>query len=152
MTALAVPHAAAFAAELANSVASLALSRAGQPPADQEPGASWEWEQRVVDGHPYHPNCRSRPGFSVAEQLAYGPEHRPVVELGLVAVGRLPRDGRVAEVAAGRGARADPGPSLAGDACAGRSGQEGAGTAGGLGKEGGLSMEGLRQEGFARTR
>jgi DNA polymerase-3 subunit chi len=40
----------------------------------------------VVDGHPYHPNCRSRPGFSVAEQLAYGPEHRPVVELGLVAV------------------------------------------------------------------
>lgn len=47
---------------------------------------SWEWEQRVVDGHPYHPNCRSRPGFSVAEQLAYGPEHRPVVELGLVGV------------------------------------------------------------------
>lgn len=87
MTDLAVPHAAAFAAELANSVASLALSRADAA----EPGAGWperdwEWEQRVVDGHPFHPNCRSRPGFSVADQLAYGPEHRPVVELGTVAV------------------------------------------------------------------
>jgi len=40
----------------------------------------------VVDGHPFHPACRSRPGFSVAEQLAYGPEHGPVVELGLVPV------------------------------------------------------------------
>ncbi|MFD9358739.1 IucA/IucC family protein [Streptomyces sp. NPDC060031] len=81
---------AGFAAELDGSTASLALSRAGQPgarPAAQPPPATtWEWEQRVVDGHPYHPNCRSRPGFSVAEQLAYGPEHRPLVELGLVAV------------------------------------------------------------------
>ncbi|MFJ8003974.1 IucA/IucC family protein [Streptomyces fagopyri] len=86
MTALAVPHAIDFAAELAHSGASLALSRAQPEPAGREPEASWEWEQRVVDGHPYHPNCRSRPGFSAAEQLAYGPEHRPVVELGLVAV------------------------------------------------------------------
>jgi DNA polymerase-3 subunit chi len=39
----------------------------------------------VVDGHPYHPGCRSRPGFSAAEQLAYAPEHRPVVRLPLVA-------------------------------------------------------------------
>ncbi|MFJ4621957.1 IucA/IucC family protein [Streptomyces sp. NPDC088812] len=47
----------------------------------------WEWEQRVVDGHPYHPNCRARPGFSVAEQLAYAPEHRPSsVRLGLLPV------------------------------------------------------------------
>nr|WP_241267566.1 IucA/IucC family siderophore biosynthesis protein [Streptomyces scabichelini] len=84
MTALAFPHGDAFAAELDHSVASLALSRAGQPPAD-EPRTTWEWEQRIVDGHPFHPNCRSRPGFSVAEQLAYAPEHRPVVELGLIA-------------------------------------------------------------------
>lgn len=96
MTALAVPHADAFAVELAHSTASLALSRAdadhpkewpvGVPPAEG-PRSDWEWEQRVSDGHPYHPNCRSRPGFSVAEQLAYGPEHRPVVELGTVPVG-----------------------------------------------------------------
>ncbi|MEU1476983.1 IucA/IucC family protein [Streptomyces sp. NPDC005760] len=87
MTGLGVPHGAEFAAELADSVVSLALSRAVQPPRSKEwPVRDWEWEQRVVDGHPYHPNCRSRPGFSVAEQLAYGPEHRPLVRLGLVPV------------------------------------------------------------------
>ncbi|MFG2946960.1 IucA/IucC family protein [Streptomyces adustus] len=97
LIALGVPNGAAFAAELDDSAASLALSRAGQPdrPAgrsadepstDGWPTDEWEWEQRVVDGHPYHPNCRSRPGFSVAEQLAYGPEHRPLVRLGLVPV------------------------------------------------------------------
>lgn len=90
MADLAVPHSDSFAAELGHSAASLALSRAGQRdfggPGDTVPVRDWEWEQRVVDGHPFHPNCRSRPGFSVAEQLAYGPEHRPVVELGLVPV------------------------------------------------------------------
>ncbi|WP_434028199.1 IucA/IucC family protein [Streptomyces graminofaciens] len=102
MTALAVPHSAAFAAELDHSVASLALSRADQAGVE-EPVAGWEWEQRVVDGHPFHPNCRSRPGFTAADQLAYGPEHRPVVRLGLapvddaLVVGEWPerfRDGR----------------------------------------------------------
>ncbi|MFD3539031.1 IucA/IucC family protein [Streptomyces sp. NPDC058662] len=89
MAALEVPHGKEFAAELDDSTASLALSRAGRPPAgEDDTGArtTWEWEQRIVDGHPYHPNCRSRPGFSVAEQLAYAPEHRPVVELGLIPV------------------------------------------------------------------
>ncbi|WP_314220408.1 IucA/IucC family protein [Streptomyces zaehneri] len=93
-TDLAVPHGTGFAAELGHSVASLALSRAGQEPPGlawpKDPGEwpvhDWEWEQRVVDGHPYHPNCRARPGFSVAEQLAYAPEHRPSVRLGLVPV------------------------------------------------------------------
>lgn len=88
MTDLAVPHCVGFAAELGHSVASLALSRAGQEGhPDEWPAQEWEWEQRVVDGHPYHPGCRSRPGFSVAEQLAYGPEHRPRVELGMLPVG-----------------------------------------------------------------
>ncbi|MET7290991.1 IucA/IucC family protein [Streptomyces griseoloalbus] len=87
MTDLAVPHSAVFAVELGHSVASLALSRAGGQVHPRDwPARDWEWEQRVVDGHPFHPNCRSRPGFSVAEQLAYGPEHRPVVELALVPV------------------------------------------------------------------
>jgi hypothetical protein len=87
MTELAVPHSAGFAAELGHSVASLALSRAGQHShPDERPGTDREWEQRVVDGHPFHPSCRSRPGFSVAEQLALAPEHRPVVGLGLVPV------------------------------------------------------------------
>ncbi|MEU6372087.1 IucA/IucC family protein [Streptomyces sp. NPDC046909] len=93
MTGLGVPHGDGLAAELGHSVASLALSRAGQPanpskewPLTEWPVADWEWEQRVVDGHPFHPNCRSRPGFSVAEQLAYGPEHRPLVGLRSVPV------------------------------------------------------------------
>ncbi|MFJ8149974.1 IucA/IucC family protein [Streptomyces sp. NPDC096094] len=87
VTDLAVPHSAGFAAELGHSVASLALSRAGREVhPDEWPDSDWAWEQRVVDGHPYHPGCRSRPGFSVAEQLAYGPEHGPVVGLGLVPV------------------------------------------------------------------
>ncbi|MXM63956.1 IucA/IucC family siderophore biosynthesis protein [Streptomyces sp. HUCO-GS316] len=91
MNELAVPHGSGFAAELGHSVASLALSRAGQPPggghlSTEWPVSDWEWERRVVDGHPFHPNCRSRPGFSVAEQLAYGPEHGPLVGLGLVPV------------------------------------------------------------------
>ncbi|WP_409468665.1 IucA/IucC family protein [Streptomyces sp. HC307] len=87
MTDLAVPHGADLVAELDHSVASLALSRAGRPAHPKEwPTSDWEWEQRVVDGHPFHPNCRSRPGFSVAEQLAYAPEHGPRVGLGLVPV------------------------------------------------------------------
>ncbi|SOD80807.1 IucA/IucC family protein [Streptomyces sp. Ag109_G2-15] len=86
MSDLAVPHAAGLATELGHSVASLALSRAGADHPKEWPEREWEWEQRVVDGHPFHPNCRSRPGFSVADQLAYGPEHRPVVGLGTVAV------------------------------------------------------------------
>ncbi|MFE1311463.1 IucA/IucC family protein [Streptomyces sp. NPDC058755] len=86
MSDLAVPHAAGFAVELGHSVASLALSRAGADRPKEWPERDWEWEQRVVDGHPFHPNCRSRPGFSAADQLAYGPEHRPVVGLGTIAV------------------------------------------------------------------
>ncbi|MFD8519044.1 IucA/IucC family protein [Streptomyces capillispiralis] len=87
VTDLGVPHAEGFAAELGHGTASLALSRANREEIPAAwPARDWEWEQRVVDGHPFHPNCRSRPGFSVAEQLAYGPEHRPVVELGLVPV------------------------------------------------------------------
>lgn len=87
MTDLAVPHSSVFAVELGHSVASLALSRAGRRIHPREwPDRDWEWEQRVTDGHPFHPGCRSRPGFSVAEQLGYGPEHGPVVKLGLVPV------------------------------------------------------------------
>lgn len=89
-----------FAAELANSVANLALARAA---AGEVPGAGRvavggasagapmagdlvEWESRVVDGHPLHPLCRTRAGLSTAEVLAYAPEHRPMVWLPVVAV------------------------------------------------------------------
>ncbi|MEO3874427.1 IucA/IucC family protein [Nonomuraea sp. B12E4] len=84
MSALDLPGAARLVEDLDNSVASLALSRAG---ALAGPHAGFaDHEQGVVDGHPYHPGCRNRPGISVAEQLAYMPEHRPVVLLDLLAV------------------------------------------------------------------
>ncbi|ANP53414.1 DNA polymerase-3 subunit chi [Streptomyces griseochromogenes] len=74
-----------LAAELDNSVANLALARAANP-VPQEVRDSADAEQAVVDGHPQHPCCRTRTGLSVAEVLAYAPEHHSVVELGLVAV------------------------------------------------------------------
>lgn len=85
VTALAVRGGGRLAAELDHSVASMALSRTA-PRWAAPPAHPWEWEQGETDGHPYHPGCRSRPGFSAAEQLAYAPEHRPVVALGLAAV------------------------------------------------------------------
>ncbi|MFB7370960.1 IucA/IucC family protein [Streptomyces sp. NPDC056222] len=86
LAALTVPQGGRFAAELDHSVASLALSRTAPRPPTPRASRPWEWEQGVTDGHPYHPGCRSRPGFSAAEQLAYAPEHRPVVSLRLAVV------------------------------------------------------------------
>ncbi|MFG6195930.1 IucA/IucC family protein [Nonomuraea sp. JJY05] len=83
LAALGLPGTAGLVEDLDNSVASLALSRA--EPA-RVPATPEEYEQSVVDGHPYHPGCRSRPGVSVAEQLAYMPEHRAVVHLDLLAL------------------------------------------------------------------
>jgi hypothetical protein len=61
----------------------------GSPVSPGSPGSlgSLEAAERsVVDGHPYHPCCRSRPGFSVADQLAFAPEHGADVALELVAL------------------------------------------------------------------
>lgn len=87
------------AGELGNSVANLALARGARavaaggarrsssvPMVDGLTRSAVGWEQVVVDGHPVHPGCRTRVGMSTAEVLRYGPEHRPVVELELVAV------------------------------------------------------------------
>ncbi|MGW2641856.1 IucA/IucC family protein [Streptomyces sp. NPDC001348] len=75
-----------LAAELDNSVVNLALARAanagGPPPLSDSADA----EQAVIDGHPQHPCCRTRTGMSVAEVLAYAPEHHPVIQLALLAV------------------------------------------------------------------
>ncbi|MGR6913789.1 IucA/IucC family protein [[Actinomadura] parvosata] len=84
LAALGLPGSAHLVDDLDHSVASMALSRAGASP---RPGDTVEdHEQSVVDGHPYHPGCRNRPGVSVAEQLAYMPEHRPTVALDLLAL------------------------------------------------------------------
>ncbi|MGY4925719.1 IucA/IucC family protein [Streptomyces sp. 900105755] len=78
-----------LAAELGNSVFNLALARAANADRKATPADSADAEQAVVDGHPQHPCCRTRTGMSVADVLAYAPEHHPVVPLALV---RVPAD------------------------------------------------------------
>jgi siderophore synthetase component len=85
------PHSPAFAAELDNSVANLALAHAQPTAAGAQTiptgTESLVWaEQRVIDGHPLHPCCRTRLGMQPADVLAYAPEHRPTVDLVLVDV------------------------------------------------------------------
>lgn len=74
-----------FAAEIDNSVANLALARADRPPPGLpqpgDPDALGRIEQQVTDGHPLHPCCRTRGGMTVADVLAYAPEHSPVIRL-----------------------------------------------------------------------
>jgi hypothetical protein len=82
-----------LAAEVDNSVANLALARAGRPagalPASGDPDGLGKAEQQVVDGHPLHPCCRTRGGMTVADVLAYAPEHSPVLRLRRL---RVPAD------------------------------------------------------------
>ena len=80
-------------AEIDNSVANLALARADRPeqrlPEPGDADALGRIEQLVTDGHPLHPCCRTRGGMSVADVLAYAPEHSPVIRLQRL---RVPRD------------------------------------------------------------
>ncbi|MEU4689306.1 IucA/IucC family siderophore biosynthesis protein [Actinoplanes sp. NPDC023714] len=70
-------------AEVDNSVANLALARANAVPETipTGPESLARLEQSLVDGHPLHPCCRTRAGMTVADVLAYAPEHRPVIRL-----------------------------------------------------------------------
>jgi len=76
----------AFAVELDNSVANLALARTAPAPAPTLTGTLPQLEQAVVDGHPLHPCCRTRLGMSTLDVLRYAPEHGPVVGLHIVRV------------------------------------------------------------------
>ncbi|WEO93192.1 IucA/IucC family protein [Streptomyces sp. FXJ1.172] len=87
--ALRTPAAERLAAELDNSVANLALARAANAGRAVPPNDSADAEQAVIDGHPQHPCCRTRTGMSIADVLAYAPEHHPVVQLALL---RVPAD------------------------------------------------------------
>jgi siderophore synthetase component len=86
-----------LATEIDNSVANLALARAAAPPVDAtalrdatgDPDGLGRLEQLVVDGHPLHPCCRTRAGMTVADVLAYAPEHHPVIHLRRL---RVPAD------------------------------------------------------------
>jgi siderophore synthetase component len=79
---------ASLAAEVDNSVANMALARADRAP-DQAPTDLGRIEQLLTDGHPIHPCCRTRGGMTVADVLAYAPEHRPVIRLRRL---RVPAD------------------------------------------------------------
>ncbi|WP_250037549.1 IucA/IucC family protein [Paractinoplanes maris] len=82
-----------LAEEIDNSVANLALARADRPeqrlPEPGDPDALGRIEQLITDGHPLHPCCRTRGGMTVADVLAYAPEHSPVIRLHRL---RVPRD------------------------------------------------------------
>ncbi|MGW2101974.1 IucA/IucC family protein [Streptomyces olivaceoviridis] len=86
---LRTPAAERLAAELDDSVVNLALARAANAAGRGVPEDSADAEQAVVDGHPQHPCCRTRTGMSIADVLAYAPEHHPVVRLALL---RVPAD------------------------------------------------------------
>jgi siderophore synthetase component len=86
---LRTPAAERLAAELDNSVVNLALARAANADRAAALNDSADAEQAVVDGHPQHPCCRTRTGMSVADVLAYAPEHHPVVQVALL---RVPAD------------------------------------------------------------
>ncbi|MFB5674046.1 IucA/IucC family protein [Paenibacillus terreus] len=45
-------------------------------------------ESHMTDGHPYHPSYKSRIGFSLADNLAYGPEFNQNVHIRWIAVNR----------------------------------------------------------------
>lgn len=84
LTALRWPGAGDLITEVAHSVAGLALARTASPlPTPFLERPLEEHEQSVVDGHPLHPCCRNRTGFTARDHLAYGPEHRPLVALRL---------------------------------------------------------------------
>ncbi len=45
-----------------------------------------EWEGDLMDGHPYHPCYKSRIGFTLKENRAYGPEFKPDIRLIWIAL------------------------------------------------------------------
>jgi hypothetical protein len=81
---------AGLAAEVDNSVANMALARADHTPRKRPgPHDLGRIEQLLTDGHPIHPCCRTRGGMTVADVLAYAPEHAPVIRLRRL---RVPED------------------------------------------------------------
>ncbi|MFB9179593.1 IucA/IucC family protein [Dactylosporangium sucinum] len=83
------PHTARLVRELDNSVANLALAYANPPagpPAANTATTLVDAEQSILDGHPLHPCCRTRIGMDTLDVLRYAPEHRPTVQLAVVAV------------------------------------------------------------------
>lgn len=47
-----------------------------------------EWESTLIEGHPYHPCYKSRIGFTLEDNMAYGPEFRPAFRIVWLAIRR----------------------------------------------------------------
>ncbi|MFE6073494.1 IucA/IucC family protein [Paenibacillus sp. NPDC057886] len=45
-----------------------------------------EWESALIEGHPYHPCYKSRVGFTLSDNEAYGPEFGPEFKLVWIAM------------------------------------------------------------------
>ncbi|MFP5070883.1 IucA/IucC family protein [Pseudonocardia nantongensis] len=69
-----------FARELEETVLKDALGQYARPPGPIDPEAGHDaLEALAGDGHRYHPAYKSRLGFDVEDQFAYGPEFAPTV-------------------------------------------------------------------------
>ncbi|MFC5703310.1 IucA/IucC family protein [Cohnella faecalis] len=78
---------ASFIHELLETLAKDRQSREFQPDRIPEQDRHYEaLESHMTDGHPYHPSYKSRIGFSLADNYAYGPEFDQEVSLHWVAV------------------------------------------------------------------
>ncbi len=87
-----------FIGELLETLAKDSQCRAAL--ADHIPAADKHYdalESHMTDGHPYHPSYKSRLGFSLRDNVAYGPEFNPDVRLYWVAVHREWADTAVSE-------------------------------------------------------
>lgn len=95
-----------FARELEATVVNDALAAHARTPGPIDPGAGHDvLESRAADGHRYHPAYKSRLGFDLGDQLAYGPEFAPTVPpLWLAA------DPAIASVSASQSARTGSDP------------------------------------------
>ncbi|QMV42378.1 IucA/IucC family protein [Cohnella cholangitidis] len=80
-------HTASFIHELLETLAKDHQSRELLPDRIPEQDRHYEaLESHMTDGHPYHPSYKSRIGFSLADNYAYGPEFNQEVLLYWVAV------------------------------------------------------------------
>ncbi|WP_248064566.1 IucA/IucC family protein [Paenibacillus silvae] len=80
-------HVSAFIHELQETLAKDSQCRAALPLSI--PAEDWHYdalESHMTDGHLYHPSYKSRLGFSLQDNLAYGPEFNADVALNWIAV------------------------------------------------------------------
>ncbi|QGQ99113.1 IucA/IucC family siderophore biosynthesis protein [Paenibacillus psychroresistens] len=87
---LAGAHTTSFIHELLETLAKDTQSKEFQPARIPDQDQHYEaLESHMVDGHPYHPSYKSRLGFSLKDNYAYGPEFNQEVSLQWIAVSEM---------------------------------------------------------------